>query len=165
MNRVLAAAVLASALAAPPAARADHLQNGIALYEKGKYADAVAELRQAQGAEAQAYLGASLAKQKKYGEAEPPARAAVEALPTHPVAVAAIGEALVGQRKLDDAVSRMSAAIGARDDLAYAYFWRGQAYAGKKQTDKMVADFEKFLELAPNAPEAPTVRQLLASLR
>jgi hypothetical protein len=29
----------------------------------------------------------------------------------------------------------------------------------------MVADFNAFLKLAPNAPEAQTVRTLLASLR
>ena len=51
-----------------------------------------------------------------------------------------------------------------KGDLAYAYFWRGQAYYGKKRADQMVSDFETFLKLAPKAPEAPVVRQLISSL-
>mgnify|MGYP003522454285 CR=1 FL=1 len=31
--------------------------------------------------------------------------------------------------------------------------------------DRMVADYETFLKLAPKAPEAPSVQQLLASFR
>jgi regulator of sirC expression with transglutaminase-like and TPR domain len=78
--------------------------------------------------------------------------------------VAALGESLVGQKKYDEAVEKMSAAVKTKSDQAYAYFWRGQAENGKKHTDKMVADFETFLRLAPKAPEAPTIRALLSSL-
>jgi tetratricopeptide (TPR) repeat protein len=141
------------------------LQTGITLYQQGKYAEAEGALRSASGPEADAYMAASLVKQRRYAEAEPRAKSAVQANPTHPVGVAALGEALVGQKKLDEAVDRMSAAIRAKSDLAHAYFWRGQAYYQKKQPDRMVADFETFLKLAPKAPEAPTVQALLASFR
>jgi tetratricopeptide (TPR) repeat protein len=162
--------VSAACASAGPRARAaapapDELQEGISLFQQGKYAAAEDVLRRAQGAEANAYLGAALAKQRKYGEAEGPAKAALEANATHEVAVAALGEALVGQKKYDEADGRMSSAIGAKPDLAYAYFWRAQAYNGLKKSDRMVADYETFLKLAPRAPEAPSVQQLLASLR
>jgi tetratricopeptide (TPR) repeat protein len=121
----------------------DHLQAGIGHFTRGQYAQAEAELRQASGPEASAYLAGALARQKKYAEAEAPARAALEASPVHEVAVAALGESLVGQKKHDPAIERMSAAIAA----------------------KMVGDFETFLRLAPKAPEAATVEQLLASLK
>jgi len=159
---------------APASAPADSLQTGIALFQRGEYAKAEATLREATGPDASAYLAASLAKQKKYAEAEAPAKAALEANPTHEVAVAALGESLVGQagrlprlesqRKFDEAIERMSDVIKLKPDLAYAYFWRGQAYYGKKKADKMVSDFETFLKLAPKSPEAPIVRQLLSSL-
>jgi tetratricopeptide (TPR) repeat protein len=155
----------ASAAAYRPAAAPDDLQTGIRLYDEGKYAEAEAALRGASGPEASAYLAGSLAKQKKYAEAEAAAKAALEADATHAVAVAALGEALVGQKKHDEAISRLSAAIKAKGDLAYAFYWRGQAYYGKKQHDRMVEDFETFLRLAPKAPEAPTVQQLLSTLR
>jgi regulator of sirC expression with transglutaminase-like and TPR domain len=107
----------------------------------------------------------SLAKAKQYVQAEPAARAVLATCPTQPVGVAALGESLAGQKKYNDAVVALSAAIAARPDLAYAYFWRGQSYYGLKQKDKMVSDFTTFLKLAPTAPEASTVKQLLSSLR
>lgn len=157
--------VLAAALALPVAVvAADDLQSGIALYQKGEYARAEEVLRAASGPEASAYLAASLAKQKKYAEAEASARSALEANASHEVALAALGESLVGQRKFDEAIDKMSEAIKKKGDFAYAYYWRGQAYYGKKKADRMVEDFQTFLKLAPKAPEAPVVRQLLSSL-
>lgn len=156
-----------SASSAPRAAMApqDSVQQGIAQFKSGNFAAAEATLRAASGTDASAYLAASLAKQRKYGDAEAPARAALAANATHDVAVAALGESLVGQKKFDDAIAAMSAAIGARGDLAYAYFWRGQGYDNKKQTAKMAADYQEFLRLAPKAPEAPTVQAILSGLR
>ncbi len=110
----------------------DSVQSGIALYEQGKYAEAEATLKDAQGVQANAYRAAALVKQKKYGEAEASAKAAFEADPTHEVAVAVLGEALVNQKKHDEAIDLLSRAIGAKSSLAYAYFWRAQAYQGKK---------------------------------
>lgn len=161
-----------SAEPAPFQAQAqDQTQQGIALYQQGRYAEAAAALQGASGVEANAYLAASLDKQKKYPEAEGPAKAALAADPQQSVAAAALGESLVGQKKYDEAIARLGSFIGGMKDAqnksaaAYAFFWRGQAYYAKKQPDKMVADFETFLKLAPNAPEAATVKQLLASLR
>jgi tetratricopeptide (TPR) repeat protein len=162
----MGAMLLASAwLGGAAVAGADDLQTGISLYKQGKYAEAEARLAKAPGAEAKAYLAASLAKQKKYGEAEATAKAALADRPTDELAVAALGNSLVGQKKYDEAIDRMGAAIKGKADLAHAYYWRGQAYYNKKQPDRMVSDFETFLKLAPKAPEANSVRQLLAGLK
>lgn len=159
--------ILLVGLLVGPAMRgwADDLQDGIALFNEGKYAEAEARLRGATGTEAEAYLAASLAKQKKYAEAEAPALAALKDSPTHELAVAALGEALLGQKKYDDAIERLSAALAKKDDLAYAHFWRGQAYDKKNQAARMIADYQAFLKLAPKAPEAPSVQAVLAALR
>ena len=122
-------------------------------------------LRRASGPEASAYLAGSLAKQRKYAEAEAPAKAALEANGTHEIAVAALGASLVGQGKFDEAVDRLSAAVAARADLAYAYYWRAQAFQQQKKADRMVADYETFLKLAPKAPEAATIQQFLSTLQ
>jgi tetratricopeptide (TPR) repeat protein len=152
-------------LAGPAGVSANDVRAGISLYQQGKYAEAEAQLAGAPGAEAKAYLAASQAKQKKFGEAEAAAKAALGERPTDELAVAALGESLVGQKKYDEAVDRLGGAIKGRADLAYAYYWRGQAYYNKKQPDRMVGDFETFLKLAPKAPEANSVRQLLAGLK
>ena len=106
-----------------------------------------------------------LVAEKRYAEGEAAARSALSVDPTNDVAVAALGHALVAQNKYDDAIQSLSAVIAARKDAAYAYFWRAQAYNGKKQPDRMISDCETFLKLRPDAPEAPTVRQLLAGFR
>jgi tetratricopeptide (TPR) repeat protein len=158
----------ASAHPAPRAAAApapDELGEGIELYQQGKFAEAEAVLRRASGPEASAYLAGSLAKQRKYADAEAPAKAALEANGTHEIAVAALGASLVGQGKFDEAVDRLSAALAARADLAYAYYWRAQAFQQQRKADRMVADYEAFLRLAPKAPEAATVQQFLSTLQ
>ncbi|MBP6704182.1 MAG: tetratricopeptide repeat protein [Vicinamibacteria bacterium] len=165
-HKVILSVVLAGLLAAPGMrAWADDVEAGIALYREGKYAEAEARLKDATGTEARAYLAGSLARQKKYAEAQAQALAVLTDSPTHEVAVAALGEALVGQKKYDDAIERLTAALAKKDDLAYAYFWRGQAYDKKNQAARMVADYQAFLKLAPKAPEAPAVQAVLAALR
>jgi tetratricopeptide (TPR) repeat protein len=103
--------------------------------------------------------------QKRYADAETAASAVLAKCPTQPTAVQALGLALVAEKKYDDAISRMTSVINAKPDVAYAYLWRGQAYYNKKQPDRMVGDFETFLKLAPGAPEAASVKQLLGSLK
>ena len=166
LSGAVTVAVMAAALLVPATwGFDDPVQQGITLFREGKYPQAEGVLRSASGAEASAYLGASLAKQKKYADAEGPAKAALAEKPTHEVAVAALGESLVGQKKYDEAVDRLSAAIKAREDLAYAYFWRAQAYDKKSQSARMVADYETFLRLAPKAPEAAVVQAILSATR
>jgi tetratricopeptide (TPR) repeat protein len=159
--------VACAANASPRAAQAPapDLQRGIDLYNAGDYAGAEAALRGNPDSRARAYLAATLAKLKRYAEAEAEARQVLESNPTDDMAVPALGHALVGQDKIDEAVARLSAAIAARPDLAYAYYWRGQAYDKQKKASSMAADFQTFLKLAPNAPEAKLVQAVLAGMR
>jgi tetratricopeptide (TPR) repeat protein len=157
--------VACAAHASPRRAPADAVQAGVDLYNAGRYAEAEAALRGSADPRAQAYLAASLAKLARYPEAEQVARQVLDKSPTEPTAIAALGHALVAQNKLDEAVARLSAAIAAKADLAYAYYWRGQAYDKQKKASSMAADFQTFLKLAPNAPEAPLVQAVLRGLR
>ncbi len=81
------------------------------------------------------------------------------------MASAALGEALVAQGKLDEAIQRLTAVIQADPRLPYAHYWRGQAYHRNKQIARMVDDYQAFLRLAPDAPEAPALKALLGSLK
>jgi tetratricopeptide (TPR) repeat protein len=162
----LAFAVLAALAAMGPAvALAQDAAAGVALYNEGKYSEASTALAGAEGAEAKAYLAASLVRQQKYAEAEAPAGAALAESATHAVAVAALGEALVKQRKHDAALAKMNAAIEAKSDLAYAYYWRGYAYNGKSQAAQAIRDWEQFIRLAPEAPETAGLQRMIASMR
>lgn len=146
-------------------AGAQDLGRGIALYNQGDYAQAEPVFRAAVPAvEARAWLAATLVRLERYAEAEAQASTVLAANPVQPRAVAALGEALVAQQKLDPAIARMSGALEKKNDLAYAYYWRGQAYQRNKQIARMVDDYRAFLRLEPEAPEAPALKVLLASL-
>ena len=145
---------------------------GIALFNEGRFAEAEPILRLAaqppeppETLEARAYLAATLVRLERPAEAEVEARAVLEGDAVQPVAVAALGEALVMQEKLEETISRMSSALEAKNDLAYAYYWRGQAHHRTKQIARMVDDYQAFLTLKPDAPEAPALKVLLSSLR
>jgi tetratricopeptide (TPR) repeat protein len=146
-------------------ATAQDLQRGIALYNQGNYAGAEPVFRAAvPDLEARAWLAATLVRLKRYAEVEAQADPVLAANPVHPRAVAALGEALVMQEQLDKAIARMSAALAKKNDLAYAYYWRGQAYQRTKQVARMMDDYQAFLRLEPESPEAPALKVLLASL-
>jgi tetratricopeptide (TPR) repeat protein len=151
--------VVCAALALAPAG---DLAHGIDLFQNGKFAEAEAELRDVAGAQARAYRAASLDRLERYAEAETEAKAA---LADEAVAVAALGEALVKQDKLDEAIDRMTTALAADANLAYAYYWRGQSRQRKQQIARMAEDYQSFVRLAPEAPEATAVRAVLAGLR
>jgi tetratricopeptide (TPR) repeat protein len=151
---------------APPRAPApDATEQGVSLYQQGRYAEAEAVLAPASGVQALAYLAASRVRLEQYAAAEAPAQEALRASPGNAVASAALGEALVAQGKLDEAIQRLTAVVQADPRLPYAYYWRGQAYHRNKQIARMVDDYQAFLRLAPDAPEAPALKALLGSLR
>jgi len=158
-------AILGGALLAAAVVIAQDAAQGIGLYNAGRYAEAEPVLRAAEGTEARAYLAATLERLGRHAEGEAEARAAIAADPVQPVAVAALGEALVAQNKLDDAINQMGAALGGNAELAYAYYWRGQAYQRTKQVARMAEDYQAFLRLQPDAPEAPALKVLLSGLR
>ena len=162
----LAWVLAAAAALAGGTAEAQDLQRGIALYNQGNFTAAEPVFRGAiPNLEARAWLAATLVRLKRYAEVPAQADPVLAANPVHPRAVAALGESLVMQEQLDPAIARMSQALGKKNDLAYAYYWRGQAYQRQKQVARMVNDYEAFLRLAPDAPEAPALRAVVDSLK
>jgi tetratricopeptide (TPR) repeat protein len=147
------------------AARADDLQDGKVLYSQAKYAEAEQRLRGVAGAEGRAFFAGAVARQGRGAEALPAAEEALAANPTHEVAVYALGRGLVEQQKWDLVIARMSGVIEKNQRVAYAYYWRAHGYQNTNQGARMLDDFQAFLGLAPDAPEATTVKQLLATFR
>jgi len=147
------------------AVRVDDLQEGKALYNQGKYAEAEQRLKGVGGGEARAFYAGAVARQGRGAEALPAAEEALAANPTQEVAVYALGRGLVDQQKWDQVIARMSAVIEKNQRVPYAYYWRAYGYQNTNQGARMLDDFQTFLGLAPNAPEATTVKQLLATFR
>lgn len=63
------------------------------------------------------------------------------------------------------AVEHLQKAIEMDPKNAYAHYYAGTAYSKTGRPDKVVSEFQTFLKLAPNAPEAAKVRSLLRGIR
>jgi hypothetical protein len=49
--------------------------------------------------------------------------------------------------------------------MAYAHYYAGLMHYRAKQPDRMAIRFERFLQLAPDAPERPEVLQIMRTIR
>jgi hypothetical protein len=49
--------------------------------------------------------------------------------------------------------------------MAYAHYYAGMAYNKAKRVDLMATHFERFLKLAPAAPERPVVESVMRTVR
>ncbi len=74
---------------------------------------------------------------------------------------------LVWAKKEDwgQAASAFSRAADLDPRYAYAFYRAGVAYNKIKRIDRMANAFDTFLKLAPNAPEAPAVQQIMKTVR
>jgi len=63
------------------------------------------------------------------------------------------------------AVPALERAIELDPNNAYAHYYAGIAYSNERRPDRMANEFQLFLKLAPDAPEADKVKSLLRSVR
>jgi len=90
---------------------------------------------------------------------------------------AVVQDAASVQAAYQEAVLSFSEVITRRQDFADAYYWRGRAAYALVQMERLdpelaeqnrllaIADLEKYLELAPTAPDRPQVETWLQELR
>jgi tetratricopeptide (TPR) repeat protein len=69
------------------------------------------------------------------------------------------------QENWQAAVEQLNQAVQANPNLAYAYYYRGLVQEKLGRKDQLVSDMEKFLALAPNAPEAERAKAVLRAVR
>lgn len=124
-----------------------------------------AELAQARGGDALYYQGIAQQRLRQYD-------AAVETLErvrsqdsSNPLVPFQIGVTRAFQEQWTPAVEQLSRALEMNSGLAYAYYYRGLSYAKLNRKDLLVNDLERFLTLAPNAPEADQARVVLQTAR
>jgi len=76
-----------------------------------------------------------------------------------------IGVGFVNQNKPDAAIDYFSKAIAVDPAYVDGYFQRGMTYLSTQKLAEAKADFQKVLELAPDGPQAPAAKQVLAQLK
>jgi tetratricopeptide (TPR) repeat protein len=77
-------------------------------------------------------------------------------------------QAAVATMRLEDfaqAASALERSLAADPTFAYTYYLAGLVYDRLGRADLVAARFERFVELAPRAPERPAVESLLRTLR
>jgi tetratricopeptide (TPR) repeat protein len=129
----------------------------------GAFRKAAEAARAKGGAEAAYYLGVAQQRLKQYDEAVGTlqgARAPQPALIPYQ-----IGVTRAFQENWSAAAEQLSRAIEMDAGLAYAYYYRGLTQEKLGRKDLLIADMERFLALAPNAPEAERAKAILRAVQ
>jgi tetratricopeptide (TPR) repeat protein len=120
-----------------------------------------AELAQASGHDADYYLGVAQQRLRQYDQAVETLQRARASDPGNALVPYQIGVTRVFQEKWTDGVDQLNKAIEMDSGIAYAYYYRGLAAEKLGRKDLLVNDMERFLALAPNAPEADRAKAIL----
>jgi Tfp pilus assembly protein PilF len=84
---------------------------------------------------------------------------------TDPLVLVNIGIGLLNQKKTDEAFTWFDKAVTRFPQSADGYYYRGITGLQQGKTDAAKADLTKFVEMAPNAPEAATAKGILEKLK
>lgn len=76
-----------------------------------------------------------------------------------------LGIVFMNKKKPEDASAYLTKAVELDPTQADSYYYRGLAYVQAKKNAEAKADFKKYLELAPNGPEAKEVKEMLRALK
>ena len=110
-------------------------------------------------------LGIALLEVRQLTEAESELRGALKISST-PTAHMYLGLTLIGVRRYDEAQHELETAISTGgENLAQAHRYLGGLYWQKHEYRQAVEEFETYLRLTPNAPDAERVRGTIKELR
>ena len=76
-----------------------------------------------------------------------------------------LGVTLAETKDYAGAVVAFDKAMKLDPAFAYTYYYAGYSQYQLKRVDRMANHFERFLKLAPNAPERPAIQALMRSIR
>lgn len=169
-----------------PSKAADSLKEAVALYPNFPLAlnelgvqylklrqvnKAIETLKEACKLDPQAFvsrlnLGIALLEDKQFAEAEEQLREALKQNANSATTNMYLGIALLRLSKFDDSEKYLLVATQANAaQLAMANYYLGGIYWRKKDYSRAVEQLEKYLVLAPNAPDAERVRATVKDLR
>jgi tetratricopeptide (TPR) repeat protein len=99
------------------------------------------------------------------GQAIADGRKAVQLAPGNFYAQYQLGLAYAEAKDYRNGATTLEKATTMNPSFAYAQYYAGMEYYQLKRIDKMAVFFERFLKLAPNAPERPAIEALMRSIR
>ncbi|MBK9089268.1 MAG: tetratricopeptide repeat protein [Holophagales bacterium] len=169
------AGVLRKAAGAAPADARIPLWLGETLLRARKTADADASFRKAAELAAQALAarpddagallvqGSALSRLRRFDEAMVALGKARDLDGGRPETLYQMGATRAFQQKWTDAVSLLSQTLEKDTGMALAYYYRALSQEKLGRKDLMVVDLDRFVKVAPTAPEAERARALLAA--
>ena len=112
-----------------------------------------------------ASIGDTYMRQDKLKEAEKYFKKSIEIDPSDHALAYNVAEILFAAGKTEDAIKYYDLAVKIKPDWPKAYLQRGYAYLNKGDMENAVQSMKKFLELAPDSPEAEGVKEVINSLK
>jgi tetratricopeptide (TPR) repeat protein len=142
---------------------------GLARIQLGKVSDAEAPLKKANELAGDAGTKLGLARiaieQKDLDGAEALINQAAESDADNADIPFNRGLIKASRKQYAESVKDLESAIQKNPDNAYAHYYAGLSYNALKRPDKMIEHFQKFIKLAPDAPEKARVQSILKSVR
>jgi tetratricopeptide (TPR) repeat protein len=139
-----------------------HRYLGLALVEQHKASDAEAHLNKANeldpSDESKLALARLYVEKKQYDQAQSMLDGA-----DGPSKDYVRGLLQLGRQQNADAAASLESYLKSNPNDPYAHYYAGLAYNAAKRPDKMLTQFELFLKLRPDAPEAKKVRAVLST--
>ncbi|MEM8961320.1 MAG: CDC27 family protein [Acidobacteriota bacterium] len=111
------------------------------------------------------YRGVALQRLRKFDAAIAALEHSRELDGKNPLTVYQLGATHAFMEQWKPAVDLLDRAIEMDSGIAYAYYYRGMSAGKLKRMDLLINDLDRFVALAPEAPEADSARRILASVR
>jgi tetratricopeptide (TPR) repeat protein len=111
------------------------------------------------------YLGLAQLRMKQYDKAFSSLAKAKNAGFESALVLFQQGATRVWQGNWQEAVDLLTRAINENSGLAYAYYYRGLAQDKLGKKDQLVLDMDRFLKVAPQAPEADKAQAVLKAAK
>lgn len=111
------------------------------------------------------WMGVAQQRRRAFDKSAETLTKLLELQPTHLMATYQLGLTRAFQGRWADAVTLLTRALEGDSGIAYAYYYRALAQDKLGHKDQLVLDMERFLALAPNAPEAERARAVVAAAK
>ena len=89
---------------------------------------------------------------------------ALDISPEDEVAAYNVGEVFFSNQRIDDAIKYFELAIQIKKDWSKPYLKLGYTYLNKGDFNKALENFNKFVEINPENPQVPTVKNIITTI-
>jgi tetratricopeptide (TPR) repeat protein len=153
-----------------PAFLQGHILLGNAYMQTAQWAEAQSAFEKAAKLEPQSSvaflgIGSALNQQLDYAGAQEPLRQSLELNRDSAEAHYELARALWGLNKWEEAEPHVQKAIQLNKDYASPHILMGNIYLQEENPAFAMAEFQEYLRLAPQGPDAPAVKEIVAKIQ